>query len=155
LGACRRRHNDACGITERHILAADRLRSYADGAAPAQWVKERGAAGLSCNYSKVPMPWLLPIVAETYDGWFSDASSFPVTTEHAIAALDAAVSGSIAGKWRRSVDGRASRRFEQRDRSAIVGQHAATELAGNAIAGVQYAEPRERSTHDVSSRLPA
>jgi hypothetical protein len=45
---------------------------------------------------KVPMPWLLPVVAETYDGWLSDASSFPVTTEHAIAALDAAASGSIA-----------------------------------------------------------
>jgi hypothetical protein len=33
LRACRQRHGDACGITERHILAADRLRSYADGAA--------------------------------------------------------------------------------------------------------------------------
>src|SRR5215472_6091286 len=32
LRACRQRHGDACGITERHILAADRLRSYADGA---------------------------------------------------------------------------------------------------------------------------
>src|SRR5215472_218863 len=111
LRACRQRHGDACGITERHILAADRLRSYADGAtigfsdqrdlslpvtrivyrpttgprpaalrqarcwrnfvramaiftaqqrqfltfvlllnrSPAQWVKERWAAGLSCN----------------------------------------------------------------------------------------------------------
>jgi hypothetical protein len=33
LRACRQRHGEACGITERHILAADRLRSYADGAA--------------------------------------------------------------------------------------------------------------------------
>jgi hypothetical protein len=111
LRACRQRHGNTCGITERHILAADRLRSYADGAAigfskerdlsfpvthivyrpstgpgpgalrqarcwrnfvramaiftaaqrqfltfvlllnrsPAQWVKERRAAGLSCN----------------------------------------------------------------------------------------------------------
>jgi hypothetical protein len=32
LCACRQRHGDACGITERHILAADRLRAYADGA---------------------------------------------------------------------------------------------------------------------------
>jgi len=32
LRACRQRHGDACGITERHILAADRLRRYADGA---------------------------------------------------------------------------------------------------------------------------
>jgi D-aminopeptidase len=45
---------------------------------------------------KVPMPWLLPVVAETYDGWLSDASTFPVTTEHAIAALDAATTGPIA-----------------------------------------------------------
>jgi hypothetical protein len=111
LRACRQRHGNACGITERHILAADRLRYYADGAAigfssernlslpvirivyrpstgpgpvalrqarcwrnfvramafftleqrqfitfvlllnrpPAQWVKERRAAGVSCN----------------------------------------------------------------------------------------------------------
>jgi D-aminopeptidase len=45
---------------------------------------------------KVPMPWLLPVVAETYDGWLSDASTFPVTTEHAVAALDAATTGTIA-----------------------------------------------------------
>ena len=45
---------------------------------------------------KAPVPWLLPVVAETYDGWLSDAASFPVTTEHAIAALDCAVSGPIA-----------------------------------------------------------
>jgi D-aminopeptidase len=45
---------------------------------------------------KVPIPWLLPVVAETYDGWLSDASSFPVATEHAIAALDAATTGPIA-----------------------------------------------------------
>ena len=45
---------------------------------------------------KVAMPWLLPVVAETYDGWLSDAASFPLTTEHAIAALDAASSGPIA-----------------------------------------------------------
>ncbi len=45
---------------------------------------------------KVAMPWLLPVVAETYDGWLSDASSFPVTADHASAALDAAASGPIA-----------------------------------------------------------
>jgi D-aminopeptidase len=45
---------------------------------------------------KVPQPWLLPVVAETYDGWLSDAPSFPVTTEHAIAALDGAASGPLA-----------------------------------------------------------
>jgi D-aminopeptidase len=45
---------------------------------------------------KVPMPWLLPVVAETYDGWLSEATSFPVTAEHALAALDGAVAGPIA-----------------------------------------------------------
>jgi D-aminopeptidase len=45
---------------------------------------------------KVPVPWLLPVVAETYDGWLSDAGTFPITTQHAIAALDAAASGPIA-----------------------------------------------------------
>jgi D-aminopeptidase len=45
---------------------------------------------------KVPVPWLLPVVAETYDGWLSDAGTFPITTQHAIAALDAAVAGPIA-----------------------------------------------------------
>jgi D-aminopeptidase len=44
---------------------------------------------------KVETPWLLPVVAETYDGWLSDANSFPITAEHAIAALDAATSGPI------------------------------------------------------------
>ncbi len=37
----------------------------------------------------------LPVVAETYDGRLSDAESFPVTREHAFAALDAATSGPV------------------------------------------------------------
>jgi len=52
-----------------------------------------------CAYAvekKVPVPWLLPVVAETFDGWLSDATSFPITAEHAVAALNAATSGPIA-----------------------------------------------------------
>jgi len=52
-----------------------------------------------CAYAvreQVPMPWLLPVVAETHDGWLSDAKTFPVTAEHAFAALDGAASGPIA-----------------------------------------------------------
>ena len=45
---------------------------------------------------KAPTPWLLPVVAETYDGWLSDAASFPVTAEHAIAALRQRGAGPIA-----------------------------------------------------------
>jgi hypothetical protein len=33
LRRCFQRHGEHCGITERHILAADRLRAFADGAA--------------------------------------------------------------------------------------------------------------------------
>ncbi len=43
-----------------------------------------------------PQPWHLPVAAETYDGWLSDSSSFPITTEMALAAMDAATSGPIA-----------------------------------------------------------
>src|SRR6266404_9240749 len=35
----------------------------------------------------------LPVVAETYDGWLNDIQSFPLTQEHALAALDGAVAG--------------------------------------------------------------
>lgn len=45
---------------------------------------------------KVPLPWLLPIVAETHDGWLSDATTFPITVEDAWAALDGADAGLIA-----------------------------------------------------------
>ncbi len=40
--------------------------------------------------------WMLPIVAETYDGTLNDISGFHVTKEHVFAALDAAVSGPVA-----------------------------------------------------------
>ncbi|HEY6430790.1 MAG TPA: P1 family peptidase [Acetobacteraceae bacterium] len=43
-----------------------------------------------------PQPFHLPVVAETYDGWLSDCTSFPVTTEHALAALHAAKAGPVA-----------------------------------------------------------
>jgi len=52
-----------------------------------------------CAYAvreKVPVPWLLPVVAETYDGWLSDAASFPLTQQHAFAALDGAATGPVA-----------------------------------------------------------
>jgi D-aminopeptidase len=42
-----------------------------------------------------PQLFHLPVVAETYDGWLSDCTSFPVTAEHAFAALNAATSGPV------------------------------------------------------------
>jgi D-aminopeptidase len=43
-----------------------------------------------------PQEWHLPVTAETYDGWLSDAESFPVTQAHAFAALEAATPGPVA-----------------------------------------------------------
>ena len=40
--------------------------------------------------------FLLPVVAETYDGWLNDINAFHVTKEHALAALDAAQGGAVA-----------------------------------------------------------
>ena len=38
---------------------------------------------------------LLPVAAETYDGWLNDINAFHVTKEHVLAALDAAQSGPV------------------------------------------------------------
>jgi D-aminopeptidase len=43
-----------------------------------------------------PQAFHLPVVAETYDGWLSRSETFPITTEHAFAALDEAASGPLA-----------------------------------------------------------
>ena len=60
-------------------------------------------------------PWLLPVVAETYDGWLSDAASFPVTAEHAFAALDGGGRGA---------DGRGQcRRRHRHDLPRVQGRH--------------------------------
>ena len=40
--------------------------------------------------------WLLPVVAETYDGDLNDINGLHVRPEHAVAALESAVSGPIA-----------------------------------------------------------
>ncbi|MEZ4622330.1 MAG: P1 family peptidase [Caldilineaceae bacterium] len=40
--------------------------------------------------------WLLPIVAETYDGWLNDINAFHLTKEHVFAALKNAQSGPVA-----------------------------------------------------------
>jgi D-aminopeptidase len=40
--------------------------------------------------------WAMPIVAETYDGLLNDINALHVRPEHAVAALDATVSGPVA-----------------------------------------------------------
>lgn len=43
-----------------------------------------------------PQPWLLPVVAETYDGFLNDINGFHVREQHVYAALDGASSGRAA-----------------------------------------------------------
>lgn len=39
--------------------------------------------------------WLLPVVAETYDGWLNDINGFHITREHVLEALANAASGPV------------------------------------------------------------
>lgn len=45
---------------------------------------------------RVDQAWHLPVAAETWDGWLSDAETFPVTMEMALDALDSAKTGPVA-----------------------------------------------------------
>jgi L-aminopeptidase/D-esterase-like protein len=46
--------------------------------------------------SQQQQPWLLPVVAETYDGYLNDTHGFHVKEEHVFAALDSARPGPVA-----------------------------------------------------------
>jgi L-aminopeptidase/D-esterase-like protein len=46
--------------------------------------------------SQQQQPWLLPVVAETYDGYLNDTHGFHVKEEHVFAALDSARTGPVA-----------------------------------------------------------
>lgn len=45
---------------------------------------------------RMPGAWLLPVVAETWDGWLNDINGFHVRPEHVFAALENAQSGPVA-----------------------------------------------------------
>lgn len=49
----------------------------------------------SLRRDRSPQPWLLPVVAETYDGFLNDTDGFHVTKEHVLEALDGAVAGRV------------------------------------------------------------
>jgi D-aminopeptidase len=55
-----------------------------------EWLSRRHPRGAD------DLGWLLPVVAETWDGFLNDANGHHVTREHAFAALDQARSGPIA-----------------------------------------------------------
>lgn len=52
-----------------------------------RWIVER--------HPSVARQWLLPVVAETWDGYLNDINGAHVTEDHAIAALDQAASGAV------------------------------------------------------------
>ncbi len=45
---------------------------------------------------KRPLPWVLPCVAETYDGRINDINGFHVREEHVLSALNSATGGQVA-----------------------------------------------------------
>jgi L-aminopeptidase/D-esterase-like protein len=45
---------------------------------------------------KTQQPWVLPVVAETYDGYLNDTHGFHVREEHAFRALESAAGGRVA-----------------------------------------------------------
>src|SRR5262245_38724222 len=45
---------------------------------------------------KGQQPWVLPVVAETYDGYLNDTHGFHVKEDHVFAALESARSGAVA-----------------------------------------------------------
>jgi D-aminopeptidase len=47
------------------------------------------------RHRKTYQPWLLPVVAETWDGGLSDIRGFHVRPEHVFQALDGATSGAV------------------------------------------------------------
>ncbi|WP_178380016.1 P1 family peptidase [Cryptosporangium aurantiacum] len=50
---------------------------------------------IATHHPRVAEQWLLPVVAETYDGELNDINGRHVRPEHAIAALDAATTGPL------------------------------------------------------------
>jgi L-aminopeptidase/D-esterase-like protein len=48
------------------------------------------------HHPAVARQWLLPVVAETWDGYLNDINGAHVRPEHAVAAIDAARSGPVA-----------------------------------------------------------
>lgn len=46
--------------------------------------------------NKTQQPWVLPVVAETYDGYLNDTNGFHVKEKHAFEALDTAKEGRVA-----------------------------------------------------------
>ena len=47
------------------------------------------------RHGRSRQPWMLPVVAETYDGHLNDVNGFHIKPEHVFAALDSAAAGPV------------------------------------------------------------
>ena len=75
------------GLLESPILITNTHSVGAVHAAVIKWAVEAGG---------MKQPWLLPVVAETYDGFLNDVNGFHVKEDHVFAALGGAASGPVA-----------------------------------------------------------
>ena len=73
------------GILDSPILITNTCSVGVCRDAVCEWAVMKGA----------PQRFHLPVVAETYDGWLSDITSFSITKEHAWTAMNAAASGPV------------------------------------------------------------
>jgi D-aminopeptidase len=78
---------DEYGVLETPILLTSTLSVGAVHRAVAEWLHER--EGLDDDF-------VVPVVAETFDGFLNDATGQHVGREHVFAALDGATSGPVA-----------------------------------------------------------
>ena len=138
------------GMLEGPVLITNTHSVGAVHAAAIKWAVEGG---------RLKQPWLLPVVAETYDGFLNDINGFHVGEEHVFAALEGASSGLVAegnvgggtgmGLYGfKGGNGTASRQLTDEDGAYIVGvfvQANFGERADLVVAGV----PVGREIHDL------
>jgi D-aminopeptidase len=79
---------DEYGLLETPILITNTLAVGVAHAAFVDWLAAREAALGTTDF-------VIPVVAETYDGWLNDITGQHVTAEHVFAALDGATGGPV------------------------------------------------------------
>ncbi len=80
---------DEYGVIETPILVTNTLSVGAVHQACVEWLTEREPSLGTGDF-------VIPVVAETFDGWLNDTAGQHVKREHVYAALDSAVSGPLA-----------------------------------------------------------
>jgi L-aminopeptidase/D-esterase-like protein len=78
---------DESGFLEGPVLVTNTTSVGTVRDAVVKWWTRRG---------RQQQPWVLPVVAETYDGYLNDTHGFHVKDEHVFAALDQAQAGPVA-----------------------------------------------------------